>query len=127
MPILTVGAGKDFATLAAAIGASAAGDTIQVDAGTYVDDFATITHALTIQGIGGMAKLLAVGAPPNGKAILTINADVTLEHIEFAGAAVPDGNGAGIRYEGGHLAIDQCWFHDNENGLLSAPAPGGTI
>ena len=127
MTILTVGSGKGFATLADAIAASSAGDTIQIDAGTYTDDFATITHDLTIQGIGGMAKLLAVASPPNGKAILTINANVTIDHLEFAGAVVPDGNGAGIRYEGGDLVITNSWFHDNENGLLSAPSIDGTI
>ena len=127
MTILTVGTDKGFATLAGAIAASSAGDTIQVDAGTYTDDFATITHDLTIQGIGGMAKLLAVAAPPNGKAILTINANVTLDHLEFAGAVVPDGNGAGIRYEGGNLVITNSWFHDNQDGLLAASSVNGTI
>ncbi len=127
MTILTVGTDKGFATLAGAIAASSAGDTIQVDAGTYTDDFATIGHDLTIQGIGGMAKLLAIASPPNGKAILTINANVTLDHLEFAGAVVPDGNGAGIRYEGGNLVITNSWFHDNQDGLLAASSVNGTI
>lgn len=127
MATLTVGAGKTFSTLAAAIGASSGGDTILIDAGTYTNDFATIGHDLTIQGVGGLAKLQAVAQPPNGKAILTINANVTLDHIEFTGATVPDGNGAGIRYEGGALTITRSWFHHNQNGILAASSAGGTI
>ncbi len=127
MATLTVGAGKTFSTLAAAIGASSGGDTILIDAGTYTNDFATIGHDLTIQGVGGLAKLQAVAQPPNGKAILTINANVTLDHLEFTGATVPDGNGAGIRYEGGALVITQSWFHHNQEGILAASSAGGTI
>ena len=127
MANLTVGTGKNFTTLAAAITASAAGDTILIDAGTYIDDFASITHPLTIQGVHGMAHLLAQSEPPNGKAILTVAADLTIDNLEFSGATVPDGNGAGIRYEGGRLTITNSWFHNNQNGILAASSPTGTI
>ena len=127
MATITVGAGKDFATLGAAIGASAAGDTILVDAGTYTDDFATVSHQLTIQGVGGLARLLATSAPGNGKAILVAQADLTIDHLEFEGAHVPDGNGAGIRYEAGALVVTSSWFHGNENGILAAASASGTI
>lgn len=127
MATITVGAGKDFITIAAAVAASSAGDTILIDAGTYTDDFATISHPLTLQGVGGMARLVAASAPPNGKAILVTQADVTIDHLEFTGAKVPDGNGAGIRYEAGALTITNAWFHGNENGILAAANPTGTI
>jgi hypothetical protein len=127
MATLTVGAGKAFATVAAAISASAAGDTILIDAGTYTNDFAYIGHDLTLKGVGGLAKLHAVASPPNGKAILTTNAHVTIDYMEFTGAKVPDGNGAGIRYEGGSLTVVDSWFHHNQNGILAASSPGGTI
>lgn len=127
MSSLTVGAGKDYPSLSAAVAASAAGDTILVDAGLYIDDFVTTTHALTIKGVGGLAHFRAVSAPPNGKAILTVQADLTLDRVELSGAAVFDANGAGIRYEGGRLVITNSWLHDNENGLLAAPNATGTI
>ena len=127
MATLTVGAGKAFGTLAQAVAASAAGDVILLDAGTYVNDFATVNHALTIRGVGGLARLEATVAPPNGKAILVARADLVVEHLEFTGAQVPDGNGAGIRYEGGALVVRDSWFHGNENGILAAAVPGGTI
>ena len=74
-----------------------------------------------------MVHLAATTSPPNGKAILTTTTDVILDNIEFSGAAVSSGNGAGIRYEGGALVINDCYFHDNQDGLLSADDPTGSI
>src|SRR4051812_36912724 len=127
MATLTVGAGKQFGTLASAVAASHDGDVIDVQAGTYTNDFATINTKITIEGVGGMVKLVATQPIPNGKAILVTNTDVTLDHIEFTGATVADGNGAGIRYQGGALTIKNSYFHDNQDGLLAASVAGGTI
>src|ERR1700710_71572 len=127
MTILTVGAGQQFSTIANAITASHDGDVVQVQAGTYTNDFAEITHKITIEGVGGMAKLVATQQIGNGKAILVTDTDVTLDHIEFSGATVKDGNGAGIRYQGGNLTITNSYFHDNQNGILAAADPNGTI
>lgn len=124
MTILSVGAGQTYSTLAAAVAASASGDTINVQAGDYVNDFTQIYHPLTINGVGGLAHFIATVAPPNGKAIMTVDANLTIDHLEFSGAAVPDANGAGIRYDSGNLVVTNSWFHNNENGLLSAPGPG---
>ena len=127
MSTLTVGAGKEFLTISAAVAASHDGDVIAVDAGTYTNDFATINTKITIEGVGGMVHLVATEAPPNGKAILVADTDVTIDHLEFSGAAVPDGNGAGIRYEAGNLTITNSYFHDNQDGLLAADNPSGSI
>jgi hypothetical protein len=54
MTTLTVGADKQYQTLAAAVAASASGDTILVDAGTYINDFAHITTNITLTAVGGM-------------------------------------------------------------------------
>jgi Ca2+-binding RTX toxin-like protein len=124
---LTVGTGQQFATIAAAVAASQDGDLIAVQAGTYTNDFATITKDITIKAVGGIAKLVATVAPPNGKAILITRSDVTLQGLEFTGTKVPDGNGAGIRFEGGNLTILDSHFHNNQNGLLSGGYPEGTI
>jgi Ca2+-binding RTX toxin-like protein len=124
---LSVGSGQQFATIAAAIAASKDGDVIAVQAGTYTNDFATITTDITIKAVGGMAKLVATVAPPNGKAILITRSDVTIEGLEFTGTKVPDGNGAGIRFEGGNLTILDSYFHHNQNGLLCGSYPEGTI
>ena len=121
--VLTVGVGKEFSTLAAAINASQNGDVILVDAGTYTNDFATITTKITIEGVGGMVNLVATVPPPNLKGILTVDNDVTIENLSFSGCAIPaaDGNnGAGIRYEGGQMTLVNDSFIGNQNGILAA-------
>ncbi len=125
--ILTVGKGEMFATLGAAIAASHNGDVIEVQAGTYVNDFAEISTNIKIIGVGGMVNLVATEAPPNGKAILVTDANVEIDNVSFSGVTVPDGNGAGIRYEQGNLVLDNDYFFDNQDGLLSAPNQTGTI
>lgn len=127
MSVLTVGPGKQFATLSAAVVASHDSDTIQVQAGTYTNDFATINTRITIEGVGGMVNLVATVPPPNGKAILVTNTDVTLDNISFSGAKVADGNGAGVRYQSGNLTINDCYFYNNQDGLLAADNPSGSI
>jgi hypothetical protein len=109
MATLTVGlsAGFGYGTLAEAIAASQNGDVIQVQAGTYTNDFATITKSIVIEGVGGMVNLVATVPPTNLKGILTIGIpgatgpDVAINNVSFSGAAIPNaqgGNGAGIRY-----------------------------
>lgn len=97
------------------------GDTILIDAGLYPGD-AAIWRAnnLTIRGVGGRAHLRADGAAAQGKAIWVITGqNTTVESIEFSGATVPDMNGAGIRQEGPNLIVRDCYFHDNEDGILT--------
>ncbi len=127
MATLTVGVGQQYQQIAKAIAASRDGDVVAVQAGTYVNDFATIYHKIMLQGVGGMVKMVATVAPTNGKAILTTASDVTIDHFEFSGAKVADENGAGVRYDSGNLVVTNSYFHDNENGLLSAADANGTI
>jgi len=127
MAALTVGSGQQFTTIASAIAAANNGDTIQVQAGTYVDDFATITKNIDLVGVGGMVHMLADQNIPNGKAILVTDANVTIDHFEFSGAQVADGNGAGIRQETGNLTITNSYFHNNQDGILSAPSANSNL
>ncbi len=126
--ILTVGVGEEYSTVADAINASQDGDVIQVDAGTYTNDFATITHKITIEGVGGMVNMVATVPPPNEKGILVVDNDVTIENMTFSGAAVSDadgGNGAGIRYEGGQMVLINDAFIGNQDGVMGNPVIAG--
>jgi hypothetical protein len=53
--------------------------------------------------------------------------NTTVENIEFSGARVPDKNGAGIRQEGVGLTVRNCYFHDNENGILGGGGDGEVV
>lgn len=121
--ILQVGPGKPFAAPCAAIAVAAAGDTIQVDSSvTYVGDVcAWTTPGLTIIGVGGgRAHIDAGGQNSQGKGIWVISgANTTVENIELSGATVIDHNGAGIRLQADNLLVRNCYFHDNEDGILT--------
>ena len=121
---LQVGTGKQYGTPCAAIAAARAGDTIQIDtAGNYTGDVCQwSTSNLTLIGVGaGRAVINAAGNNSQGKAIWVISGNnTTVENIEFLGAAVPDMNGAGIRAEGNNLTIRNCYFHDNQDGILTS-------
>jgi Ca2+-binding RTX toxin-like protein len=129
MAILTVGAGQQYTRISDAVAAARDGDVVQVQAGTYTNDYPVVTHKITIQGVGGMAHLVSTQNLPNGKAILLADNDVTLDHLEFSGGTVPspDLNGAGIRFEAGHMTVTNCYFHDNQMNILAGVVSGGTV
>src|SRR5215469_19102 len=130
MPILTVGPGQQFSTINAAVAAASPGDVIDVQAGIYTNDFVGIFKDLTLQAIGGVVKMVATVDPPNGKAIIEeggSGVDVTINGFDISGAVVPDDNGAAIRYDGGSLTLNNDYLHNNQNGLLGAPDPTGSI
>lgn len=126
---LRVGPDRTLTTPSAAAAVAADGDTVEIDAGTYVGDVATWTQDdLTLKGVGGMAHLAADGQSAQGKAIWVLAGDrARVENVEFSGATVPDGNGAGIRQEGAGLKVVHCSFHDNENGILAGANPASDI
>lgn len=78
-------------------------------------------------GVGGMVRMVATTAPPNGKAILVTDTDVSIDHFEFTGVAVPDRNGAGIRHQRGKLLVTNSYFHHNQAGILANSDPSGSI
>jgi hypothetical protein len=120
--VLHVGAGRKLKRPSAAAQIARDGDIIEIDAGVYDGDAAVWRqHRLTIRGVGGRAHLRANGAHAEGKAIWVVKGnDATIESVEFSGAKVSDRNGAGIRLEGAGLTVRDCFFHDNENGIITA-------
>jgi Ca-dependent carbohydrate-binding module xylan-binding len=127
MATLTVGSGKQFGTISAAISAAQSGDTIQVQAGTYTNDTATINKSLTLQAAGGAVVLNETAAVPNDKGILVAHAgDIKIDGFVFQNASGPSGNDAGIRYEGGNLTLTNDTFRNNQNGLLATPVTAAT-
>src|ERR1017187_4338120 len=97
------------------------GDTVAIDSGLYSSDVAYWTaNNLVLTGVKGMARLWSNGNVYGGKAIWEIGGNnAMVRYIEFAQAACPDNNGAGIRQEGINLTVDHCYFHDNQDGILA--------
>lgn len=130
MTTLTVGSGQEYTTIASAVAASSSGDTIDVQAGTYTNDFLSITHDLNLVAVGGTVTMVETEQPPNGKAMIDeggSGVSVSISGFDISGVSVPDGNGAAIRYEGGTLTLDNVDFHDNQEGLLGAADENGAI
>ncbi len=118
---LYVGPQSELKTPSQAAAIAKTKDTIIISAGTYTEDVCYwAPDSITIKGKGGFAHLASNGKSYGQKAIWVIGGnDYTIENIEFSGCKVPDKNGAGIRAEGRNLSISHCYFHDNENGILS--------
>jgi hypothetical protein len=116
---ITVAPGQ---SLEAALHRAGDGDRIEILAGEHSGQVGVITQRqLTLVGVGGRPVLQAAGRSAEGKAILVVrDGDVRIENLEFRGSRVPDGNGAGIRFERGRLEVVHCAFFDNQMGLLSA-------
>lgn len=118
-----VGPTRTYTVPSAVAGLVAQGDTVNIDPGLYVGDVAKwFASNLLIRCPGpGYAHLEANGNYSEGKAIWVIKgANCTVEGIEFSGCKVPDHNGAGIRQEGQHLTLRNCYFHHNEMGILTS-------
>ncbi len=118
---LRVGPFEQFTQIADAAKRAKDGDTVEILPGEYRGDVAVWNQKqLTIRGVGERPVLIAEGASAEGKAIWVIrNGDFRIHNVEFRGARVPDGNGAGIRLERGRLHVSGSAFVDNQNGILT--------
>jgi hypothetical protein len=126
---LEVGPGKTYAMPSLAAAAAKDGDTVLLAATVYSGDAVTWNASnLVIRAPSKFAHIKAAGANAGGKGTWVIKgSNTTVENIEFSEGAVPDENGAGIRQEGNNLTVRNCFFHDNQNGLLAGDAPNSDI
>jgi hypothetical protein len=120
--LIRVGPGRGVKTIAQAALIARDDSTIEVDAGTYRGDVAVWTqNNVHLRTIGGRVRLIADGAAAEAKAIWVVRSPrMWIEGFDFEGAAVPDRNGAGIRFEAGELSVRDCSFVGNEMGLLTS-------
>ncbi len=100
------------------------GDTVLIDSGLYVKDVGVWrANHLVLRCPVGYAHLDAQGTAAARKGIWVIDGDSAyVEGIEFSGCAISEAdgdNGAGIRFESHMLTCRRCYFHDNQEGILT--------
>lgn len=123
---IEVGPDRTYRLPSEAMRRAADGDVIAIDAGEYFDCLRIHTDNVTVEGIGEGAVLTDQAC--DGKAlVVTSGRGVTLRNITLQRARVQDGNGAGIRFEGGSLTVEKGRFINNQAGLIAGDAPGATI
>jgi hypothetical protein len=126
---MVVGSGEAITTISEAARRARDGEVIDIRPGDYRGQPAIWTqNNLLIRGAGARPVMLADGKSAEGKAIWVVRGgNVRIENVEFRGARVASGNGAGIRFERGHLVVHRCAFFDNEMGILTANFPELTL
>lgn len=126
---LVVGPNERIATITEAAKLARDGDVVEIRPGDYRGQPAIWTQKdLTIRGGTPRPAMIADGKNAEGKALWVIRGGtVRVENIEFRGARVPHGNGAGIRFERGQLAVHRCAFIDNEMGILTGNSPESSL
>jgi hypothetical protein len=119
---MVVGPGEMVSTVTEAARLARDGEVIEIRSGSYRGQPAIWTkNNLLIRGVGQRPVMIADGQSAEDKGIWVVRGGkVRIENVEFRGARVADGNGAGIRFEKGELTIHACRFADNEMGLLTA-------
>ncbi len=145
---LQVGVDKAFKSIMSAVNHSCDGDTIEVDAGLYVNDNLCVrVPNLTIKGVNGRPHMHAQALPGktipptfpgtfegknygfscSNKGIIVQQApNLTIDNMEVSGAKDWNYNGAGIRQEASGLTVIRSLFHDNEDGILGSSKGPGT-
>ncbi|MBK8376009.1 MAG: hypothetical protein IPL18_14600 [Sphingomonadales bacterium] len=120
--VIRVGPDGDVQKISEAARLANDGDIVEIASGEWHGDVALWEQKqLTIRGSGKRPVLIADGKSAEGKAIWVIrNGNFLIDNIEFRGTRVADGNGAGIRFEGGKLRVSNCVFLDNQNGILTS-------
>ncbi|MBN8890003.1 MAG: hypothetical protein BGP12_05775 [Rhodospirillales bacterium 70-18] len=124
----TLAVGPDAALKRPSDAAKAAqdGDTVLIAPGTYYDCAIWRANGLTIAAAG--PGVVMTDTACQGKASFVIGGrGVTVRGITFARIRVADGNGAGIRAEGGDLTVEQCSFINNQVAIMTAPNPAATL
>jgi hypothetical protein len=124
---LEVGEGKHYPTPSAAAEVARDGDHIVIAKGEYFDCAIWRASNLVIEGAGPDATVIT-DKTCGGKALFVMDGDnITVRNLTLTRARVPDGNGAGIRSEGGTLTIEHVNFINNQDGILSAALPQATM
>jgi hypothetical protein len=115
--VLEVGPTRALKTPSAAAAVAGDGDHIKIDAGQYKDCAVWRASNLFLESAGGVAHVLDVTC--EDQAIwLFRGSRILVKGFEFSRAHDRENTGAGIKFLGSGLTVQDSVFHDNENGIL---------
>lgn len=114
--------GKIYKDLSSATLVIKAGSVVIFGSGIYTNGLSINQDSVTLRGSEGTHFK---GASVQGKATFVVNGNnVVIESIECSEVAVPHKNGACVRQNGRDLTLRYVYFHDSEQGILSAKGSG---
>lgn len=127
-PYTVVESGRTYVRLQDAVNAIGTGKgTIRFASMRFYDcavqDGGDVTYQASVPG---QSVLESVACEDKGALVLR-GRSARVEGLVFANIHVADKNGAGIRLEHGNLSVDQSWFRDSEQGILTGNDPTGTL
>ncbi len=122
----TINVPADQATIAGAIAAATAGDTIQIAAGTYTEAGLAVNKALTINGAGAGLTIVQAASSRGAASdrVFNITAVTTLQGMTIR-YGQSTANGAGIFFSGSTLTINNCEISDNDHITTQSGGGGG--
>ena len=111
-------------SIAAAVAGAGAGDIIDVQPGTYTNDFPVVNVPLTIQTTGAPGSVIINDTGiPNNQGIIENFSSLTVNGLTIIGAATVPGmgdNAAAIRDHGStSLTVTNSILEDSQNGILT--------
>jgi hypothetical protein len=123
---LHVGPGRKYSTPCAALKVAQDGDTILVDSGVYKGDVCAFSqNNLSVRGIGKTRPHIeAAGKIAENRGIWVFHgSNFSVENMEFSGAYIQREagfNGSGLGAKGTNWTVKNCYFHDNQDGILES-------
>lgn len=128
---LYMGPGQTYASMQEVQEVIEAGDVLEIVPGTYRDCAALYVDDITIRPKGWPnheGKVRFQDVTCEGKGIFVLVGDnIRIDGLEFVNAKVPDLNGAGIRFNGQRLFVNDCYFYNNEMGIMTGNDPESEI
>ena len=116
--IVAVGPSRTLKTPSQAAAVAKDGDHVRIDAGQYKDCAVWRAGNLILEAVGGVAHMLNVTCEDQAIWLIAGNR-VLVKGMEFSGAHNRDNTGAGIKFIGATLTVQDSNFHHNENGILA--------
>ena len=118
-----VGPGEQYSSLEDVEDILEDGDVLEIVPGTYRQCITFYADNLVVRPKGWPDKNKKVrfqDVTCQDKAIFVVESDrIRIEGMEFINAKVPDHNGAGIKFNGKYLEVNDSYFFNNEVGIMT--------